>query len=199
METSDIDTTRYYNTLGVRKNATQEQIRSNYVRLARTHQPELGGDPDLFKLIKEAYNILKDPNKRALYDAYGESLAPPADSAECGAGGAGGFGGFDPFGGTGLFGGFPNYSSQPPPPPPQPSSSSRNVGANVDVNVTKDLEISLEEIYVGKIKPCQYERLMTPENFNPDTAQKCADCNGEGMKNNINNLGSGMMQQTRGI
>jgi DnaJ homolog subfamily A member 2 len=191
MEGSDIDNTRYYNTLGVRKDATQEQIRTNYVRLARTHQPELGGDPDLFKLIREAYNVLKDPSKRSLYDMYGESLAPLNESAS-GSSGANPF--TNMFGGAGcnLFGDAPNYSA-----PPQPSSSSQSAGSNVEINVTKNLEVSLEEIYMGKIKCCQYERLMTPENFNFNIAQKCAGCNGEGIKNFTNNLGPGMVQQVR--
>ena len=79
MESSeDIDTTRYYNTLGVRKDATLEQIKSQYRKLASREQPELGGDPVLFQLIKDAYNVLKDQEKRRLYDMYGETLAPPA-------------------------------------------------------------------------------------------------------------------------
>jgi len=63
----NIDKTRYYNTLGVHPGSDREQIRISYVRLARLHQPELGGDPDTFTLIKEAWGVLKDPEKRIQY------------------------------------------------------------------------------------------------------------------------------------
>ena len=58
----------HYSTLGVAKNATQDEIKSAYRKLAKQHHPDLGGDADKFKAINEAYDVLGDPNKRSEYD-----------------------------------------------------------------------------------------------------------------------------------
>lgn len=64
----------YYKTLEVSKNATTEQIKKAYRKLARKHHPDVSKDPDAekkFKEIGEAYEVLKDSEKRKLYDQYG--------------------------------------------------------------------------------------------------------------------------------
>ncbi len=64
----------YYSTLGVAKNASQEEIQRTYRKLARKYHPDLNktsGAEDKFKDIGEAYEVLKDPDKRAKYDRYG--------------------------------------------------------------------------------------------------------------------------------
>ena len=64
----------YYKTLGVSKNATAEQIKKEYRKLARKHHPDVSKDPEAeknFKEVGEAYEVLKDPEKRKLYDQYG--------------------------------------------------------------------------------------------------------------------------------
>jgi len=64
----------YYATLGVTKNASQEEIQRAYRRLARKYHPDVNKIPDAeekFKDIGEAYEVLKDPDKRAKYDRYG--------------------------------------------------------------------------------------------------------------------------------
>ncbi|MBF0188740.1 MAG: DnaJ domain-containing protein [Magnetococcales bacterium] len=70
----------HYRTLRVSRNATQQQIRQAYRRLAREHHPDLNHSPfaeERFKCLGEAYEILGNPNKRAEYD---ESLMPPLHS-----------------------------------------------------------------------------------------------------------------------
>ncbi|HYF28501.1 MAG TPA: DnaJ domain-containing protein [Baekduia sp.] len=60
-----------YDVLGVQRDASQEEIRRAYRRLARRHHPDLSDDPaaeERFKAISEAYDVLGDPNKRAQYD-----------------------------------------------------------------------------------------------------------------------------------
>jgi curved DNA-binding protein len=64
----------YYATLGVGKNATQEEIQRAYRKLARKYHPDVNkekGAEEKFKEIGEAYEVLKDPEKRTKYDRYG--------------------------------------------------------------------------------------------------------------------------------
>ncbi len=81
-----------YDTLGVGKDATDEQIKKAYRKLSKQHHPDLNKDTpgaaEKFKEINAAYEVLSDKQKRAQYDQFG--------SASFGGGqGAGGFGGFD--------------------------------------------------------------------------------------------------------
>lgn len=78
----------YYKILGVEKNASQEEIKKAFRKLAHKYHPDKGGDEKKFKEANEAYQILSDEKKRAEYDTYGSV--------------GGGHGGFDPSG----FGGF---------------------------------------------------------------------------------------------
>lgn len=65
----------YYQTLGVSRSATDEEIKKAYRKLARTHHPDAGGDEAKFKEINEAYEVLSDKKKRQLYDQYGTADA----------------------------------------------------------------------------------------------------------------------------
>ena len=70
----------YYAILGVPRNATQEEIKRAYKRLARQYHPDVNKSPEAeekFKEINEAYAVLSDPEKRRIYDTYGTTEAPP--------------------------------------------------------------------------------------------------------------------------
>lgn len=58
----------YYSILGVSRNASQDDIKKAYRKLAVKHHPDKNGDPEKFKQINEAYSVLSDANKRAAYD-----------------------------------------------------------------------------------------------------------------------------------
>lgn len=84
----------YYEVLGVGKDATPEELRKAYRKLARKYHPDVNKEPDAedkFKEVKEAYEVLNDQQKRAQYDQFGHS-GPQGQ-------GFGGFGGAEDFGG----------------------------------------------------------------------------------------------------
>jgi curved DNA-binding protein len=69
----------YYATLGVKREATADEIKKAYRKLAQKHHPDVSKDPkaeEKFKEIAEAYQTLKDPEKRAAYDQLGSSYQP---------------------------------------------------------------------------------------------------------------------------
>ncbi|MBS1200016.1 MAG: cytochrome biosis protein [Proteobacteria bacterium] len=112
----------YYEVLGVGRDAKAEDIKRAYRRLARKYHPDVSKEPNAeerFKEVQEAYEVLKDPEKRAAYDQLGrdyrpgQDFRPPPDWGQgfefSGPGGAGGFSDFfeqlfgqgSPFGGRG--------------------------------------------------------------------------------------------------
>jgi len=58
----------HYSTLGVAKNASPDEIKKAYRKLASKHHPDKGGDTTMFQKVEEAYRVLSDPEKRAQYD-----------------------------------------------------------------------------------------------------------------------------------
>ncbi len=85
----------YYEVLGVSKSATADEIKKAYRRLAMKHHPDRNAADksaeNRFKEAKEAYEVLKDQDKRSTYDQFGH------DGLRAGPGGAGGFGGAEGF------------------------------------------------------------------------------------------------------
>jgi DnaJ family protein A protein 2 len=92
----EVDNKKYYELLCVEKNATYDQIKKSYRKLALKNHPDKGGDPEKFKEITNAYEVLSDKDKRELYDQYGEEGVKQG-------GGGGGMPGGDIF--SQMFGG----------------------------------------------------------------------------------------------
>jgi DnaJ-class molecular chaperone len=96
----------FYDRLGVNKTCTAQELSKAYRKAALKHHPDKGGDEDTFKEISKAYEALSDPEKRKLYDQYGEvgidpSMGGGPFQASQGGGGAGGS--FSPKPGTQQF------------------------------------------------------------------------------------------------
>jgi curved DNA-binding protein len=109
-----LDYKDYYATLGVKKDASQDEIQKAYRKLARKYHPDVNKAPEAevkFKEIGEAYEVLKDPDKRKKYDQFGSNWnrtgGPPPGWENINFGD----GGFDfrNFGGGGGAGGFSDF------------------------------------------------------------------------------------------
>jgi molecular chaperone DnaJ len=172
----------YYEALGVPKNATDDDIKKAYRKMAMKHHPDRNqGDgakasEDKFKEAKEAYEMLSDPQKRAAYDQYGHAGVDPNMMGRGGPGGEG-FGGFaeafgDIFGD--IFGGA--------------AAGGQRRGSQVyrGADLSYGLEITLEEAALGKqtqIRIPSWENCETCHGTGakPGTSVKtCTQCNGTG-------------------
>ena len=65
------DTTKLYETLGIEKSSSAAQIKKAYRKKALRMHPDKGGDPEEFKKLQAAYDVLSDEDKRKTYDKYG--------------------------------------------------------------------------------------------------------------------------------
>lgn len=159
--------TDYYTLLGVEKGASAADIKKAYRKLAMKYHPDQNKDnPDAekkFKEISNAYDILKDDQKRAAYDQYGSA----AFDGSMGGGGRGGMGGgFDGFGNFSdifeeMFGDFSGGGGR------RGSGGMGQRGSDLQYT----LEITLEDAFKGKDA-----KIKVP------TWEKCASCDGSGAK-----------------
>ena len=181
----------YYEVLGVSREATEDEIKKAYRKLARKYHPDVNKEDkdaaEKFKEINEAYEVLKDPEKRARYDQFGH--------AGVGQGGfdAGDFGGFGGFGGFGDFGSdifddiFDIFGGS--------FGRSRRRGPTRGADIRYDLEITLEEAAFGAEKEVEIFRMESCKNCNgtgakPGTMPKtCPSCGGSGQVRRVQNLG----------
>ena len=164
----------YYEILGVDKNATADEIKRAYRKLAKQHHPDVCHDKDeateKFKEVSEAYSVLCDDNKRAQYDQFGHAAFDGS--------GGGGFGGFDDFmGGFGdIFDSFFGGGR---------SSRSRN-GPVRGSDLRLDLKITFEEAAFGISKEVHVNKDVACDACGGTGAKKgtkpktCATCGGTG-------------------
>ena len=165
----------YYDLLGVPRGADDAAIKAAYRNLAKEHHPDRhNGCSDKeahFKAINEAYDVLKDPQKRAAYDRFGRAAFQN------------GGGGHDPFGDAGfngfsdifstIFGEFMDPRGQ------------QNAARGADLRY--DLELSFEEAFAGVEKTIAVQSMATCEkcdgrgcNSLDRCASTCATCSGMG-------------------
>ncbi|KAM3242773.1 hypothetical protein ACQJBY_055022 [Aegilops geniculata] len=150
--------TKYYEVLGVSKTATPDELKKAYRKAAIKNHPDKGGDPEKFKELAQAYDVLNDPEKREIYDQYGE------DAIKEGMGGSGGADMHSPFdifeqlfgGGGGGFGG----------------GSSRGRRQKRGEDVVHTMKVSLEDLYNGATKKLSLSRNVL-----------CGKCKGSAQSN----------------
>lgn len=161
----------YYDILGVQRNAGPDEIKKAFKRLARQYHPDVNKDPDAdskFKEINEAYTVLSDSQKRAMYDRFGHNAPGVGSSA-----GADPFGGADPFSTIfdAFFGG---------------GVGGRGRGPQGGADLRYNLRLSFEEAVFGTEKEIEYRRLEICQTCNGSGAEPgtepttCPKCKGSG-------------------
>jgi molecular chaperone DnaJ len=182
----------YYKTLGVTKNASQDEIKKAFKKKAMEHHPDRNkGEKESekkFKEVNEAYETLKDDQKRAAYDRYGHDSYKsggggfnPNQGHQQGGGNQGGFGDFsDVFGN--IFEDLMGGARRP--------QSDNTKGSDLRYN----LNITLEEAYHGKEQQIKYH-----------TGVECDTCDGKGSKSKDSHMkcmscgGSGRSRMQQGF
>ncbi|MCI8759769.1 MAG: molecular chaperone DnaJ [Clostridia bacterium] len=197
----------YYEVLGVNKNATDDELKKAYRKLAKKYHPDANpndkaGAEAKFKEVNEAYENLSDPQKRRMYDQFGHD-------------GPQGFGGGGPFGGQGGYysysssdfgdfgdlgdifssffgGGFGGRTS-----------SRRQSGPKKGADLNLGMEITFEQAFLGVEKEVIITRDETCDSCHgtgakPGTSKmKCTTCNGTGQVTQMQNTILGQMQTRR--
>ena len=201
----------YYEVLGVNKNATDDELKKAYRKLAKKYHPDANLDNKAeaeakFKEVNEAYETLSNPQKRRMYDQFG-----PEGPQGFGGGAGGPFGGqngyysysssgFDGFGDFGdlgdIFssffgGGFGGKSSR------------KQNGPKKGADLNLQLDITFEEAFLGVEKEIIINRNEECSHCHGTGARpgtsvtKCPECNGTGQVRQVQNTILGQMQTTR--
>jgi len=182
----------YYELLGVEKGANEEELKKAYRKKAVQYHPDKNPGnkeaEEMFKKVSEAYEVLKDADKRAAYDRYGHAAFQQAGGASArGPGGAGGGGFHDPFdifrdvfnggGGGGGGGIFEEMFG---------GGGGGRDGGRDGSDLRYDLEITLEEAAKGLEKEITFRKAVTCERCHGDGAEPgskkvtCPTCKGHG-------------------
>ena len=163
----------YYETLGVSRGASEEDLKKAYRRLAKQYHPDTNkeqGAEARFIEINEAYETLSDPQKRAIYDRYGHAGLN-------GSGGAGGFGDFAGFSSINDL--FETFFAGA-------AGTQRRTGTQRGADLRYDLTISFEEAVFGCQKEIELPRWEACTNCKGSGAQpgtstaRCSSCQGTG-------------------
>lgn len=179
--------TKLYDLLGVQPGATENELKKAYRKLAKEYHPDKNPNAgDKFKEISFAYEVLSNPEKKELYDRYGEQ-----GLREGSGGGSGMDDIFSHIFGGGLFG-FMGGQSR-----------SRN-GRRRGEDMMHPLKVTLEDLYNGKTTKLQLSKNVlcsscSGQGGKSGAVQKCTACRGRGVRVMIRQLAPGMVQQMQSV
>ncbi len=192
----------YYEVLGVQKNASKDEIKKAFHKLAHKYHPDKNkGDDSKFKEVNEAYQTLSDDGKRAQYDQFGHAYANAGGGNAGGGFGAGGFGfDFSQGGFTGDFGDmgdlgdiFSDFFGG--------RSSRQEMKRGRDIST--ELSISFKESIFGVERPILITKQSLCETCKGNGAkpgtktEKCKKCNGQGQIREMRRSILGTISSTR--
>ncbi len=207
----------YYETLGVKRDATQAEIKSAYRKLAKKYHPDVNKTPEAsakFKDINEAFEVLSDKDKRQRYDSLGSNwqagsnFTPPPGYEnihfDFGGGSGSSYSGFDDLGGFSdffntIFGGFASGAGQGAGRSRVNDSFYEDFSSGfarkqtakkaekLDLDITQDLYVSAKDIFNQK-----------PVAVKVNTIEKCPKCHGVGSVC-YNCGGAGVVSQTKSL
>jgi len=184
----------YYEVLGVSKDATEDEIRKAYKKLARKYHPDMNpGDKEAeekFKEVNEANEVLSDPEKKARYDQFGFAGVDPNYGA--GAGGAYGGAGFD-FGDLGdIFGSFFGGGFGGGTRTRNGPQRGESIRASVTISFTEAAFGCEKEVTLERSEPCH---TCKGNGCAPGTTPEvCPDCRGSGVVMRSQRTPFGVMQ-----
>lgn len=195
----------YYKTLGIEKNASPDDIKRAFRKLAQEHHPDKGGDPEKFKEINQAYQVLSNAEKRQQYDQYGQNFEQARSQ--------GGFRGFEGFGEfsnwaeatgvnfedlfSGIFGGGGGLGDLFG----MGSRGASRARRGRDLEIRLDLDFT--EAVFGVKKTLQLERRVACKECSGSGAAKgsslaaCDTCGGSGRVRTVQQTVFGAFQQVR--
>lgn len=190
----------YYKILGVSRNASQDEVKKAFFKLAQKHHPDKGGDSNKFKEINEAYQILGDKEKRSQYDRFGTAF----EGSPFGAGGQGSpfSGGFDSssfgkgFDSTVFEDIFEDFFGS------SPFTKQKRRRTQKGRDMLLDIEITLEEAFTGAQREVSLERFIVcpkckGQGGEPGTKIKdCPSCRGAGQVKEVHRTFLGTFTRT---
>lgn len=192
-----INDLKYYEILGVPRSASPDELKKAYKKAAMKNHPDKGGDPEKFKELAQAYEVLSDSEKREIYDRYGE------DALMEGAGGGSHsqepFNIFESFFGGGFTGGFGGGFN---------SAFGGGRGSRgrkrQGEDVVHPLRVSLEDLYNGTTRKLSLSRnILCPKCKGKGTKSgasgRCFGCQGTGTRTTSRCFGPGMIQRIQHI
>ena len=177
----NVNNKKYYEILGIDKSANEKEVRKAYLKKSIKGEychPDKGGTEEKFKILSKAYEVLKDKQKRHIYDTQGEDGLKN-----------GGPGGINPFDMSSMFFG-------------KKANTEKNIqkGKSTVFNI----KLTLEELCQNTTKKIKITRKVIfnkktntqlPDHKVQDSWMKCPKCGGSGMISKIRQVGPGFIQQ----